>query len=70
MTFFLNFLQKRNFYIGRYKVFITHGHNYYVSLDTECIREEGAARNADIVMFGHTSPISGVPGWSYSFKPR
>ena len=33
---------------------ITHGHPYPVSLDPEYIREEGAARKADIVMFGHT----------------
>ena len=36
------------------KCFITHGHSYYVSMETEQIREEGAARNADIIMFGHT----------------
>ena len=36
------------------KIFITHGHGYYVSLDPEYIKEEGKARNADIVMFGHT----------------
>ena len=35
-------------------MFITHGHSYYVSMETEQIREEGAARNADIIMFGHT----------------
>ncbi|MEJ8733828.1 metallophosphoesterase family protein [Mediterraneibacter sp. ICN-202921] len=52
--FFSELPPEEEFYIGRYKVFITHGHNYYVSLDTECIREEGVARNADIVMFGHT----------------
>lgn len=36
------------------KIFISHGHPYYVSLDPEHIREEGASRNVDIVMFGHT----------------
>ena len=35
-------------------MFITHGHAYYVSLDPEYVREEGKARKADIVMFGHT----------------
>ena len=35
-------------------MFITHGHAYYASLDPEYIYEEGMARKADIVMFGHT----------------
>ncbi len=36
------------------KVLITHGHNYYVSLDLATIRKEAVARGFDIVMFGHT----------------
>ena len=40
--------------LGSKRVFITHGHNYYVSLDPEMIKEEGRARKADIVMYGHT----------------
>ncbi|MBQ4283470.1 MAG: metallophosphoesterase [Lachnospira sp.] len=36
------------------KVLITHGHNYYVSLDLATIKKEGIARGFDIVMFGHT----------------
>lgn len=52
--FFSDLPREEEFMIGDYKVFITHGHGYYVSLDPECIREEGRARQADIVMFGHT----------------
>lgn len=52
--FFSELPREEEFYIGRYKVFITHGHAYYVSLDVEDIREEGRARGVDIVMFGHT----------------
>ncbi len=52
--FFSDLPREEEFYIGPRKVFITHGHNYYVSLDPSRIREEGRARNADIVMFGHT----------------
>lgn len=40
--------------LGKYKVFLTHGHYYYVSLGTERIIEEAKSRGADIVMFGHT----------------
>lgn len=52
--FFSDLPREEEFYIGRYKAFITHGHPYYVSLNTEYIREEGETRNADVVMFGHT----------------
>lgn len=52
--FFSDLPSEEEFYIGGCKVFITHGHQYYVSLDTECILEEGKAREAQIVMFGHT----------------
>ena len=52
--FFSDLSREEEFYIGKYKIFITHGHSYYVSLDPEYIREEGKARKADIVMFGHT----------------
>lgn len=40
--------------IGKYKVFMTHGHGYYVSMNTKRLREAAKARGADIVMFGHT----------------
>lgn len=52
--FFSDLPKEEEFYIGGRKVFITHGHAYYVSLDPEYIREEGKARGVDIVMFGHT----------------
>lgn len=52
--FFSELPKEEELYIENYKIFLTHGHNYYVSLDTECIKEEGKARDADIVMFGHT----------------
>lgn len=52
--FFSDLPKEEEFKIGDNKVFITHGHGYYVSLDPEYIKEEGKARNADIVMYGHT----------------
>ena len=35
-------------------VWVTHGHNYYVSMDTAIIKDEAISRGANIVMFGHT----------------
>lgn len=52
--FFSDLPNTEEFYLGDKKVFITHGHQFYVSLDPMVVREEGIARNADIVMFGHT----------------
>lgn len=40
--------------IGKYKVLLTHGHTYYVSMNTKRLREEAKSRGVDIVMFGHT----------------
>lgn len=40
--------------IGKYRVFLTHGHYYYVSVGMEHLYEEAISRRADIVMFGHT----------------
>ena len=52
--FFSDLPREEEFNIGKHKVFISHGHSYYVSLDPEHIRQEGESRNADTVMFGHT----------------
>ncbi len=41
------------FNIGKYKVWLTHGHSYYVSVNNEFIKQEAAQRGADIVMYGH-----------------
>ncbi|MDD6696489.1 MAG: metallophosphoesterase [Firmicutes bacterium] len=40
--------------IGKYKVWITHGHNYYVSMNSEFIKEEAIRRGMDIVFYGHS----------------
>ena len=36
------------------KVWVTHGHNYYVNTNPEYIRKEARIRNVDIVLYGHT----------------
>lgn len=52
--FFSDLPREKEISIGKYRVLLTHGHYYYVSLGIETIMEEGKARNVDIVMFGHT----------------
>ena len=52
---FFSTLQKELvFNIEKYKVFLTHGHYYYVSMGTERLVEEARLRGVDIVMYGHT----------------
>lgn len=36
------------------KIFMTHGHYYYVAAGLEHLLREAIGRDADIVMFGHT----------------
>ena len=45
--------QEKEFMLGNKKVFITHGHRYYVSTGYDRICREALRRKADIVMFGH-----------------
>lgn len=52
--FFSTLPREKELRIGAYKILITHGHYYYVSAGIEDIKKEAAARNFDIVMFGHT----------------
>ena len=43
-----------NFEIDKYKAFLVHGHTYYDSVGIERLLDEAKARQADIVIFGHT----------------
>lgn len=52
--FFSHLPREEEFFIGSYHVFITHGHNYFVSMGEERLKEEARGRGADIVMYGHT----------------
>lgn len=52
--FFCDLPREEEFMIGKYRVMITHGHYYYVSLDMQEIKRQAVTRGIDIVMFGHT----------------
>ena len=52
--FFCDLPKEEEFLIGSYQVWLTQGHNYYVSMGNEILKEEAEARGADIVMYGHT----------------
>ena len=40
--------------IGKYKVWVTHGHQYYVSMGNQVLKDEAVDRGVDIVFYGHT----------------
>ncbi len=52
--FFTELPREREFMIGKYKVWIVHGHVYGVSAGMGMLKLEARGRGADIVMFGHT----------------
>lgn len=52
--FFGNLPKERELTLGRHRVLLTHGHYYYVSLDTKLLGREAQARGFDIAMYGHT----------------
>ncbi len=52
--FFSCLPKEKEFMLGNYKVWLTHGHNYYVSMNYEMLKEEARMREVDIVMCGHT----------------
>ena len=52
--FFSNLPAERDFNIGKYKVWLLHGHNFYVSMGPEHLIEEAKSREVNIVMYGHT----------------
>lgn len=52
--FFSYLDREKSIWLGRYKTLLTHGHFYRVSLGTELLASEAAARGFDLALFGHT----------------
>ena len=52
--YFTDLPREKEFQIGNYHVWLTHGHNYYVSMNNDFLKQEARSREVDIVMFGHT----------------
>jgi len=52
--FFCDLPREEEFFVGAYRVLLTHGHSYYISMGTRMLKEDAKARGFDIVMFGHT----------------
>jgi len=52
--FFSELPKELEFYIGSYKVWVLHGHNFYVSAGNETLKKEARGKGVDIVIYGHT----------------
>ncbi len=52
--FFSELPRELEFNIEKYKVWVTHGHSYYVSMGNERIKQEAKIKGVDIVIYGHT----------------
>lgn len=52
--FFSELPKEKEFMVGQYRVWLTHGHNYYIAMNSEMIKQEARDREIDIVMCGHT----------------
>lgn len=52
--FFSDLPREKEFQLGKYKVWLTHGHTYGVTVGNNYIKAEAKDRGADIVMYGHS----------------
>jgi putative phosphoesterase len=52
--FFTDLPREQEFFIGKYRAFITHGHRYYVTRGEDDLKIAAKQRMVDIVMYGHT----------------
>lgn len=52
--FFSELPKELEFNIGKHRIWVTHGHNYYVSMGNENIKKEAKSRGVDVVFYGHT----------------
>jgi len=68
--FFSDLPREIEFQLGKYKIMVTHGHNYYVSMDNKILKEEAKSRGVDIVMYGHThKPVVDYSGGIIALNP-
>lgn len=52
--FFSPLNDEEEFEIGNYKILLTHGHTYRISMGNELLKSEALSRGANMVIYGHT----------------
>ena len=50
----VNYLDDIELEAGGYKIFCTHGHNYYVKRGLDTLKQHARSAGCDIVLYGHT----------------
>lgn len=52
--FFSDLQKDEELTFGKYKIFVTHGHQYGVSMTVSMLADEAKSRGCNVAMFGHT----------------
>lgn len=52
--YFTQLPKEKEFALGKYKVFLTHGHNYHLYTGTQRLKQAARSRGANLVIYGHT----------------
>lgn len=52
--FFSRLPREKEFFLGKYKVFLAHGHTYGVGVDDSDLISEAILREANLLIYGHT----------------
>lgn len=68
--YFSDLPQEQMLEVAGRRIFLTHGHYYYVAAGVEHLIKEALGRGADMVMFGHTHrPLIRQEGKLYVINP-
>jgi len=68
--FYTNIDKEKVIIIGKYSIFLTHGHRYGVNFGTEKIKEVALQNGASIAMYGHTHrPLIDLTGSAWTINP-
>ncbi len=69
--YYLDLPSEETIEVEGYRIWVTHGHPYYVNSGVDYLREYGEMHDVDVVMYGHTHvPFIQIRGRYDNLKPR
>lgn len=69
--YYLDLPSEETIEVEGYRIWVTHGHPYYVNSGVDYLREYGEMHDVDVVMYGHTHvPVHRDRGRYDNLKPR